>query len=175
VRKGLALLALGVLILFASRPETALGHAALAGSDPSPNAFLQRTPGRVTLTFTEPIDRDRSSIEVLDAAGAPVETEPLTLSDNQLVAQVAFRGDLQPGIYNVLWSNVSRIDGHGLRGSFPFTVLNADGSVPDVVNTVGGITTDSDPAPLADGVAVRALSLLGLVIAAAAARLERGS
>ncbi|HEX6030835.1 MAG TPA: CopD family protein, partial [Tepidiformaceae bacterium] len=69
-----------------------------------------------------------------------------------------------------LWTNVSRIDGHSLRGAYPFTILNADGSVPDATNTVAGIST-TDPAPMADGVAVRALSLLGLLIAAGGAML----
>ncbi|MEX1103124.1 MAG: CopD family protein, partial [Dehalococcoidia bacterium] len=39
------------------------------------------------------------------------------------------------------------------------------------MNRVGGFGSDGDPAPLADGVAVRALSLLGLVIAAGGAML----
>jgi copper transport protein len=160
-----------MLVVGALQSEEARGHAALAGSDPGANAFLQRAPTRIALTFTEPIDRDQSAIQVLDAAGAPVATSELDLSDNQVIAQVSFPEDLPPGIYNVLWSNVSRIDGHAYRGSFPFTVLNPDGSVPDVVNTVGGLSTDEDPPPLADGVAVRALSLLGLVIAAGGAML----
>jgi copper transport protein len=171
MRRFSAALILVVLLAATLRPETALGHAALAGSDPASNSFLQRSPTRASLTFTEPIDADQSSIAVLDAAGAPVTTTALDLSENQLVAQVTFPQDLPPGIYNVLWSNVSRIDGHGLRGSFPFTVLNPDGSVPDVVNTVGGLSTDGDPPPLPDGVAVRAVSLLGLVIAAGGAML----
>jgi copper transport protein len=167
---GLGLL-LVAFVVAALPPGGAEGHAALAASDPAANTFLQRPPVRISLTFTEPVDESQSAIRVLDARGAPVATSPLGLSSNGLVGQVTFPETPTPGIYNVLWSNVSRIDGHGLRGSFPFTVLNPDGSVPDVVNTVGGISTDDDPAPLADGVAVRALSLLGLVIAAGGAAL----
>ncbi len=171
MRRGLAGLILIALASGVLSSTDASGHAALAGSDPGANAFLQRSPTRVSLTFTEPIDASQSAIQVLDAAGTPVETTPLDLADNRVGAQVSFPEDLPPGIYNVLWSNVSTIDGHAYRGSFPFTVLNPDGSVPDVVNTVGGLSTDNDPPPLADGVAVRAASLLGLVIAAGGAML----
>ncbi|MGH2610733.1 MAG: copper resistance CopC family protein, partial [Tepidiformaceae bacterium] len=171
MRRALAALIVLLLIGAVLRPGSTLGHAALAGADPASNSFLQRPPTRISLTFTEPIDAGQSSISVLDAGGARVETTALDLSDNRVVAQVAFPADLPPGIYNVLWSNVSTIDGHGYRGSFPFTVLNPDGSVPDVVNTVGGLSTDGDPPPLADGVAVRAVSLLGLVISAGGAML----
>jgi copper transport protein len=152
-------LALGFAVL---RPGTALGHAALAAADPGPNAFLQRAPTRVALTFSEPVDEQRSAIQVLDAAGAPVGTSALDLSANQLTAQVSFSKQLEPGIYNVLWANVSRIDGHALRGSYPFTVLNPDGSVPDTTNTVAGIAT-TDPAAARWRGCPRT-SLLGLVI-----------
>ncbi len=169
MRRFLLALAVFALVAGIARPGTAEGHAALAGSDPGANAFLQRGPGRIALTFTEPVDADRSTINVLDASGTLVDASGIGLSSNGLITQVTFPRALPPGIYNVLWSNVSRIDGHGLRGSFPFTVLNPDGTVPDVVNTVGGLSTDDDPAPLPDGVAVRALSLLGVVIAAGGA------
>jgi copper transport protein len=76
---------------------------------------------------------------------------------------------LKPGIYNVLWANVSAVDGHALRASYPFTVLNADGTLPAETNTVTGVGASPDPPPQADGVAVRALSLLGLALIGAGA------
>jgi copper transport protein len=138
----------------------------LRTADPAANAFLQRPPGQVTLSFTEPIDAKSSSIEILDAAGQPVATGEVDVSDANMTVALPV---LKPGIYNVLWANVSRIDGHAIRGSYPFTVLNGDGSLPDQTNSVGGLTSDPDPPPLADGVAVRALSLLGLLLVAGGA------
>ena len=70
----------------------------------------------------------------------------------------------QPGIYNVIWVILSRIDGHDLRGSYPFTVLNADGSVPAGREPGDRLQQRRRPTPRTDGVAVRRLSLLGLVI-----------
>ncbi|MCZ2111986.1 MAG: copper resistance protein CopC [Dehalococcoidia bacterium] len=154
---------LAVLAVIALRPGTALGHAALVSSDPAPNAFLQKAPSQVSLTFSEPLDTRMSTIQLLDAGGVEIGLTGLTFSPDSLsmTAQVPKLG---PGIYNVLWVNLSSTDGHSLRGSYPFTVLNPDGSVPAGGNSIAGPGGAADPAPLAEGVAVRALSLLGLVV-----------
>lgn len=159
---------LAVAGVFALHPGDALGHAALVRSDPAPNAFLQKAPTQITLTFTEPLDQRSSSIRVLDSRGGALASGKIDLSDNALTMTLKLP-KLNPGIYNVVWSNVSRIDGHALRGSYPFTVLNPDGSVPTGTNTFGGVGGGNDPAPVGEQVAVRALSLLGLVIVAGAA------
>ena len=161
----LAVLA-GTLLPVLLQPNAALAHAALRTSDPVANAFLQRAPDRITLTFTEPIDARTSTIRLLDANGTPVATQPVAVSGNSMTAGVQ---SLKPGIYNVIWSNTSKIDGHAISGSFPFTVLRADGSMPDQSNSLAGLSSNPDPAPLADGVAVRALSLLGLAMVVAGA------
>lgn len=160
------LLVLAGATLALSQPQASSAHAALRSSDPGPNAFLQRAPARVTLQFTEPIDARSSSVQVLDARGQVVETPPARVSGLTMQVELPVIG---PGIYNVLWSNVSRVDGHALKGSFPFTVLNPDGSVPDVVNTVAGLSSGNAETPRADGIAVRALSLLGLAMVVAGA------
>lgn len=165
---GLLVAAVGMTIL-ALQPGVAFGHAALVRSDPEANSFLQRPPTQVSITFSEPIDSRLSTLKVLDATGQPISAAPvghLTFSSDGLSMQQAFNA-LAPGIYNVLWSNVSSTDGHALDGSFPFTVLEPDGSLPGQVNTLKGFSTSNDPAPLADGVAVRWLSLLGMLIVAA--------
>ena len=157
---GVAVIAVVVL------PQTASAHAALRSSDPVENAFLQRAPGQITLTFTEPIDSKTSTIRLLDASGKPVAIQAPNVSGISLTAAVP---QLPPGIYNVLWANTSKVDGHAISGSFPFTVLKADGSLPDQTNTVTGLSSNSDVRPLADGIAVRALSLLGLAMVVAGA------
>lgn len=159
----LALVALCALVVFRAVPAEA--HATLVRAEPAANAFLQRPPGEITLVFSEPIDSKNSDVRLLDAAGQEIALDEPVLTENGY-AMRAQLPDLGPGIYNVLWSNVSRVDGHQLRGAFPFTVLQPDGSLPDEVNSVGGLETEADPPPLPEGVAVRALSLFGLVIAA---------
>ena len=167
MRRVAALLVLVAgLAITLGQPAPALGHAALRSSDPAANAFLPRAPGQITLAFTEPLEPRSSSIELLDASGRAVGIPMASVSGATMTVALP---QLKAGIYNVLWANVSRIDGHAIRGSFPFTVLNTDGSVPDQANTVGGLSTDPDAPPLADGAAVRALSLLGLALVVAGA------
>lgn len=162
---GLVVVIAGAMLAL-SQASPLSAHATLRDSDPAPNAFVQRAPGAIVLRFTEPIDPRSSSIQVLDGSGALVETPIATVED---VVMTTALPPLDPGIYNVLWENVSRIDGHAISGSYPFTVLNPDGSLPDLTNAFGGLTTDSDPPPLADGIVVRLLSLVGLAMVAAGA------
>ena len=162
---GLAIVLVGILLTFA-QPTEVLAHATLRSSDPAINAFLRKPPARVTLGFSEPLEARSSTILILDATGRKLSTAPTSVSDETMSVELPA---LQPGIYNVVWENLSRIDGHPIRGSFPFTVLNPDGSVPDQTNTIAGGATSDDPAPLADGVAIRALSLVGLSLVVAGA------
>lgn len=149
--------------------ERAFGHAAVVRSDPAANAFLLQPPTAITIVFTEPVDDRVSSIRLLNSSGAAIQTpKPSEVSSNGLTMTLPL-SRLAPGIYNVLYRNVSRIDGHALQGSYPFTVLKPDGSLPDAVNTFGGISGGADAPPEADGVAVRALSLLGLSLTASGA------
>ncbi|MCK9518689.1 MAG: copper resistance protein CopC [Dehalococcoidia bacterium] len=152
----------GMLIL---RADSADAHAALVSAEPAENAFLQRPPGEITLVFSEPLAQDSSTIRLLDSSGRELELKGLSFSPDRLTMRAQLQ-QLPPGIYNVLWSNVSTIDGHALRGAYPFTVLQPDGTVPDDVNAVSGLGSDPDAPPQADGVAVRALSLFGLLLAA---------
>ncbi len=165
---GVALLA--VLLAVLTPPRHAAAHAALVASEPAGNAFLRNPPTEISLTFSEPIAQSSSTVRLLDATGSEVRISPPTFPHDNYT-MVARLPALEPGIYNVLWSNVSRVDGHSLRGAYPFTVLNPDGAVPEGVNLVAGLGGDADPAPLADGVAVRALGLLGLLMAAGGAAL----
>ena len=162
---GLVVVLAGAMLAL-SQTAPLSAHATLRSSNPAANAFVQRAPGAIVLTFTEPIDPRSSYIQVLDGNGALLETPTATVDD---VVMSTTLPALKPGIYNVLWENVSRIDGHAISGSYPFTVLNPDGSLPDLTNTFGGVTTESDPAPLADGIVVRLLSLVGLALVAAGA------
>jgi len=151
-------------------PGVALGHASLVSSDPGENAFLKAAPPKITLVFAESVDQSSTTLKLLDANGTPITIGTLTYSSDSLTL-TATLPTLPAGIYNVLYSNVSRTDGHAIAGSFPFTILNADGSLPTAVNHVQGIGANPDPSPLVDGVAVRALSLMGLAIAAGGALL----
>ncbi|MFN0094944.1 MAG: copper resistance protein CopC [Dehalococcoidia bacterium] len=159
----IAVLAAGFVI---GGPRGVLAHATLLQSEPPANAFLQRGPTEVTLSFAEPVDPAASAVRVLDGAGGLVHEGAAELSATGTTLRLRLPSALGPGFYNVIWSNVSRVDGHALRGAYPFTVLNADGSLPAGANLLGESGSEADPPPSEDGVAVRLLALLGLLGAA---------
>jgi copper transport protein len=70
---------------------------------------------------------------------------------------------LKPGIYTVAWKSLSRADGHEWSGSFPFTVLNPDGSRPGGTAVDLGLETRSE-LPTPAQTAARWLSLLGGIV-----------
>lgn len=149
------------------RAPGASAHAALIRAEPAENAFVQQPPPAITVAFSEPVELRQSGIRLVDATGQDVPLPAPKLADASTIAVTPPK--LPPGIYNVLWYNVSRIDGHAWRGAYPFTVLNPDGSLPRQANALSGLDVGTDPAPVAEQVAVRALGFLGLLIAAGGA------
>lgn len=165
-RRALLLFVIAVTFVgLVARPGHASAHAALRASEPAANAFLRQAPKEVILDFTEPIDGRASALRLLDGRGNEVAAGAPVISGARMRAAVP---ELLPGVYNVVWTNVSLVDGHALSGSFPFTVLNPDGSAPDASNVVGLVSSDADRPGRADGTAVRFLALLGLILAAGA-------
>ena len=110
---------------------TVQGHALLVSADPAVDARLLDLPSQVTASFSEALDADLSSLHVLDGSGDRVDVGTTSFSDTDpRKMSVGLGPDLSPGYYIVVWETLSTIDGHLLKGSFPFTLLNADGSEP---------------------------------------------
>ena len=116
-----SLLAL-ILALFAPLAGRAEAHANLIESDPAANSVLDSPPERVTIRFTEPLEAALSEIRVLDSLGNQVDLEDSALDPSDRAAMSVSLGILPKGPYTVAWTNVSTVDGHRVRGSFPFSV-----------------------------------------------------
>jgi copper transport protein len=142
-------------------------HAALESSLPAANGLVRNSPEQIVLNFNEPLDTATTAIALVDAAGRELQVGDFAYfnSNRTVTAPLA---DLPPGSYTVFWANVSRVDGHRITGSFPFTVLNPDGSLPGGA-TIGGAVGGSEPAAEPGPVVVRFLALLGLTGIGAAA------
>ena len=110
--------------------HTASAHALLIRSNPPANAQLAQSPTQIDLWFSESIEPHFSSVRLLDTKGAtiPIGTPILDPADHKHLTVPL--DNLAPGIYTVAWQNLSQVDGHEWFGSFPITVLNADGSRP---------------------------------------------
>lgn len=123
----LAAMAFGVST-FAARPAEA--HAILVRSDPPVNARLQDPPAAVTAFFSESLDTRLSSMKVVNGTGDPVDTGNTTFGPDPKQMSATIASQLAPGFYTVIWETLSSEDGHLLKGTFPFTVLTADGKDP---------------------------------------------
>jgi copper transport protein len=159
IKRGLIAVWL-VLSLSVVLVGTAAAHALLVRSEPAANADLLQSPTAIELWFSEALESGFSSARVLNATGQEMPAGTATVDDadpNHLSLPV---NELAPGIYTVAWKTLSRADGHEWYGSFPFTVLNPDGSRPSGTVTELGLETHSELPTPAQAVA-RWLALLG--------------
>ena len=130
VRLSLLAAALALVAFYAWSGGSAQGHAVLDRSVPAANQSLGVSPSKLEFWFTEPLDHGQTKIRVLDAAGADVSIGSVLSSSDPLYAAVELPRALSPGVYTVVYDNLSRADGHRWQGFFPFILLNPDGSQP---------------------------------------------
>ena len=108
---------------------SAEAHATLVRSDPPVNARLSDSPTAVTAFYSESLDSRLSSMKVFDGAGRRVDSGEMTFGPDPTQMSVVVE-KLEPTFYAVQWETLSSVDGHLLKGSIPFTVLNPDGTEP---------------------------------------------
>jgi copper transport protein len=152
----------GLVVLAASLAlaSAAQAHALLLRSVPAADAEMSQPPPAIELWFTEPLEAGFSSARLLDSTGAEVDTGAALVDpadDTHLTLPV---GQLGPGIYTVAWQSLSQVDGHEWFGSFPFTVLNPDGTRPSGTAAAAGAAGRGE-LPTPAEVLARWLSLLG--------------
>jgi methionine-rich copper-binding protein CopC len=96
-------------------------HFALARSVPAADATVT-PPSELQLWFTEAPQPGSLSVRLTNAGGDLVETAaPVAAEDDAKEIHVAAGGPLGAGRYTVAWRGIGD-DGHGVQGSFGFTV-----------------------------------------------------
>lgn len=113
------LLIVGVAPVFA--------HANLLRSDPPASATLDRAPAVISLWFSEPVEPDFSSINLLDGKGSAVKTPASAIDPADQKHMMLAPGSLPDGVYTVSWRAISAADGHATNGSFAFAVGSVTG------------------------------------------------
>jgi copper transport protein len=171
---ALAMLAIAVLALLQVFAAEAEAHAALIRSNPQNGATLEfnRVPLRATLFFSEALERDLTQIEVFDSDEQRVDEGDLEFDDNDPAFASVGLQDLAPGLYTIVFNNVSSVDGHPWNGVTQFIVLNEDGSTPpdavfDPDALAGGSTTGLLPKKV--DAALKWIAMLSLATIAGAA------
>lgn len=129
---GIAFLsAIGLTLLLPSLASALPLHAILLSSTPTKDAVLRTPPKQVQMVFSEDLNPALSTVQVINAERQRVDkNDPHVNAGNTREMDISLQANLQPDVYIVVWRTDSADDGHVLLGSFIFTVINPDGSVP---------------------------------------------
>jgi len=100
---------------------TSLFHTALKSSIPAKGAAV-KAPTSVSLTFTEPVNVNLSTISLLKPDSSVVEALVVAKGAASATVSAPVTKPLVPGKYLVRWKTSSD-DGHVVRGVFAFTVI----------------------------------------------------
>jgi methionine-rich copper-binding protein CopC len=112
-------LAVPLAMLCLSSP--AFAHAFLEHASPPVGSELPVSPSAVTITYTEGVEPDFSTIEVQNAQGARVDkSDPHLVGGEQTKLSVSLP-QLPAGQYTVIW-HVTSVDTHKTEGRFTFSV-----------------------------------------------------
>ncbi len=165
----LATIILVVTMTILAPVRTAYAHAALVRANPANNETLKRPPVRIILNFSEAVERKLTQIQVTGKDGKRFDDGPTAFDDaDPTFASVGVK-TLDPGLYFVKWSNVSAVDAHNLSGSYPFIVLNPDGTFPAGVSLDNASeTSGGNLLPSNIDVALKWIALLALATVAGA-------
>ena len=106
------------LLSMALGSVAAHAHAVLDHASPVVGSTVASAPCEVSLTFTQNLEADFSSVRVTDANGARVDQGKAVVSGNTM--RVGLKS-LSAGTYRVRWQALS-VDTHKTEGSFTFTV-----------------------------------------------------
>ncbi len=152
MRRGVLSGVLLVLLLLTAQSVSA--HATLIRSDPPANAVLSEAPSAIKLWFSEPVEAQFSSIDLVDPAGQRLGDlhSQVDAADPKLLS--VGPGSMANGVYTVVWRVTSAADGHPTSGSFPLTI-GAAGTGSQAAQVVSAETL-----PPAAEVIVRWLNLL---------------
>lgn len=166
---GLRLAAFAAILAFLPAlllaPQAAMAHALLVRADPPPNAQRAQPPSAIEFWFSEPLEKTYTGARILRADGAEIPTGAPIIDPNDPTHLTLPLEKIEPGVYTVIWQTLSSVDGHEWVGSFPLTILNADGTRP--AGDVAAVTGDSpDRLPTPVDALVRWLSLLGAALLA---------
>jgi len=132
------LLALVACAAFLGATGTAMAHPYITASSPPAGATLNSAPGRVTISFNEPVDLLRSQdLDVVDSSGAPVSSGPGRVTSDKRVVEIPLRPGLSDGTYTVRYQ-ILGADSHVVPGLLVFGVGQPPGQPYFSGNGSGG-------------------------------------
>jgi methionine-rich copper-binding protein CopC len=167
--------AVAAIVMMTALATTASAHARYKSSAPSTGEVLAASPARVSITFTQDIQKVAGTydIQVGRDRGQSVAAGPAALDDAlRTTMSVPLQADLPPGRYVVNWKNVSDADGDPAAGAFSFYVktqpnavdrqndeqlaaIGAEAETPTATTAASGTPAPAKPTAAATGGAAR--------------------
>lgn len=144
-----------------------LAHAQLVASSPGAGGIVAASPDEIRVVFSEPLEDQLTSLDIVDLNGAPVLTRVGEVDPADRFALVVAQPGLADGVYLLTWRTLSAADGHTAEGFFNFGVGDVPGSLAG--GPQGMTHSDTDP----PGVVGRWLTYLGLLLALGVAVFHR--
>jgi copper resistance protein C len=165
---------LSLLFVVSGTVSAAYAHSELTNSVPADGVELEKTPGSVQLSFTEPVDAELASIIVRGPRGENLVVGPVRQSGPGLIQPIT--AAREAGTVEVAYRVVS-LDGHPVSGEFTFEVLRGD---PDAAlgtgdGPAGAGDADGGSGGSATGLALGGVAVLLLLVAGAVVARRRGS
>jgi copper transport protein len=129
------------LLIFVLLPQDASAHAILLRSDPVKDSILPVSPNQIHMWFSEDLNPIFSTAYVINAVNSAKDVQndtkvhvdkgnaQVSTTDSKEM-DVSLKPNLPSAVYVVLYRTQSAEDGHILDGSFVFTIVAADGSIP---------------------------------------------
>lgn len=150
-----ALAALLAALAIAAVPAAVAAHSELESSSPGAGDVVVGGPTDITGEFTEPVDPDRSSMELRGPDGARIARGGVPEGGPATSMTIAGVPPLAPGRYTVRWTTVTADDDGVERGTFRFTVEAATPepaspeptSTPTAPPTLGASSTPTPATP----------------------------
>ena len=172
----IALTVAAALLITLLIPISVAAHAALDVPTPADGTSVQGTPTEVAGTFTQDLETDGSSLQLLNAAGGVVATGGVDPADGRRLV-IAPVPELEPGDYEVHWATLSAEDGELERDTWTFTVVAATTQTAALTaepTEAASSSTDFDnSSPGASDVLLPIIAGLAIVLIAAGLFLRR--
>ena len=119
-------ISLTLLILFPNGIPKSYAHAFTIKSDPSPSQSIPKSPSKVDVYFSEPVDLRYSKLMIIDASGKQVDNKDAHyINGDQTALSVSLPLGLKDGVYTVSTKVLSAADGHVVDSAFVFGVGEA--------------------------------------------------
>jgi copper transport protein len=142
MRRGVVVGLIGLLLLLAVQGIVS-AHASLLRAEPPPNTAIDIPPAEIRIWFTEPLEAQFSRINLRDSNGRILDTPPSQVDPTDPTQMFVLPGELERGVYTVVWRALSAADGHPTTGFYPIVIGDASLLSATASQVVDDIPLDS--------------------------------